>query len=70
MVSGASIRSRSVARTPASLSALIRPSHEKAWRAMKRWIAAQHLVDAVLDVVKVGAVLNKDETIGRLAIIG
>jgi hypothetical protein len=42
----------------------------QSWRTMKRWIAAEHLVNAVLDVVKVDPMLDENETISFFAIIG
>lgn len=57
-------------RDPGSAERVEQVAPRQAWRAMERWVAAKHLVDGVFDVVKVGAVFEKDEPVGRFLIFG
>ena len=37
---------------------------------MKRWIAAEHLINAVLDIAHVDSMLEENETLSFFAITG
>ena len=42
----------------------------QSWRTMKRWIAAEHLINAVLDIARVDSMLDENETLSFFAITG